>query len=75
MRFSAGAGKGFSRHHIQTGSGTHQTSYSIDTEAPSPGVKRAGSEADHTLPSSADLTCVELYLHFPYVFMALCLIK
>jgi len=30
------------------------------------GVKRPGREADHTLPSSAEVKeCVELYLHSP----------
>jgi hypothetical protein len=30
------------------------------------GVKRPGSEADHSPPSSAEIKeCVEVYLHFP----------
>jgi hypothetical protein len=28
-----------------------------------PGVKRPGREVDHSLPSSAEVKCVELYLH------------
>jgi hypothetical protein len=34
--------------------------------APSLGIKRPGSEADHSPPSSAEVKeCVELYLHSP----------
>jgi hypothetical protein len=29
------------------------------------GVKWPGREADHSPPSSAEVECVELYLHFP----------
>jgi hypothetical protein len=40
------------------------------------GVKRPGREADHSSPSSAEVKeWVELYIHFPYAFMAWCLVK
>jgi len=50
----AGALKGFfSLHHrVQTGSGSHPTSYSVGTESSYLGVKRLGHEADHSPPSS-----------------------
>jgi hypothetical protein len=51
VRFQAGE-RGFSLlHSVQTGSGAHLASYSMDTE----GVKRPGREADHSPPSSADV--------------------
>jgi len=41
-----------------------------------PGCKAAGSRADHSSPSSAEVKeFVELYLHFPNVSMARCLVK
>jgi hypothetical protein len=40
------------------------------------GVKLPGREADHSLPSMAEVKeCVVLYLHPQYVFMAWCLVK
>jgi len=38
----AGAGN-FSRHHVQTGSGTHPTSYPVDTEGSFSGGKADGA--------------------------------
>jgi len=39
-------------------------------------LKQPGREADHSLLSSVEVReCMELYLHSPYVFMALCLVK
>jgi hypothetical protein len=35
-----------------------------------PGVKATGREVVHASPSSAEVKCVELYHHPPYVFMA-----
>jgi hypothetical protein len=66
VRFPAGAAN-FSLHHrVQNGSGAHPASYPTDTKVSSLGVKRPGSEADHSPPSSAEVKeCVELYLHFP----------
>jgi len=46
IRFSAGSRKGFSsRHQVQTGSGDHPVTYPMGT-----GVRRPGSEADHSPP-------------------------
>jgi hypothetical protein len=42
------------------------------TKALSVGVKRLGSEADHSPPSSAEVNGVELYLHPQYAFVAWC---
>jgi hypothetical protein len=65
--FPAGAGN-FSLHHrFQNGHGAHPASYPMGTKgAFSLGVKRPGSEADHSPPSSAEVKeCVEIYLHSP----------
>jgi hypothetical protein len=62
---SARAGN-FSLHHrFQTVSGAYTASYPMGTtEGPFPGVKQPGREADHSLPSSAEVKeCVDLYLH------------
>jgi hypothetical protein len=57
----------FSLHHrVQNGSGAHPASYPMGTRGSFSGVKRLGREADHSLPSSAEVKeCVELYLHSP----------
>jgi hypothetical protein len=53
--FPAGA-ENFSLHHrVQTGSGAHPASYKIGTRGSFPGCKAAGREADHSLPSSAEV--------------------
>jgi hypothetical protein len=66
VRFPEGAGN-FSLHHrVRNGSEAHPASYTIDSGALSLGVKRPGSEADHSSPSSAEVKeCMELYLHSP----------
>jgi len=55
----------FSLHHrVQNGSGAHPASYPMGNRGSFPGVKRAVREADHSLPSSAEVKeCVDLYLH------------
>jgi hypothetical protein len=54
VRLPAGVGISFSlRHHVQTGSRAHPTSYPMGTEVPSPGIKQSGHEADHSPPSRA----------------------
>jgi hypothetical protein len=41
---------------VQTGSGAHPASYRMSTEGPFPGGKaRPGRDADHSLPSSAEV--------------------
>jgi hypothetical protein len=44
-----------SGHSIQAGCGPHPASYPMDTGASSPEVKRPGSDADHSSPSSAEV--------------------
>jgi hypothetical protein len=55
VRFPAGAGN-FSLHHrVQTGTGAHPASYTMDTGG-----------AFHSPPSNAEVKeCVQLYLHSP----------
>jgi hypothetical protein len=46
----------FSFHVVQTGSGVQPASYRVGAGSTlSPGVKRPGSEADHSPPSSAEV--------------------
>jgi hypothetical protein len=67
VRFLARAGN-FSLHHrVQKGSGAHPASYPMGTRGSFPGVNRTGYEADHSSPSSAEVS--------QYVFMAWCLVK
>jgi len=41
-----------------------------------PGVKRSDREADHSLPSRAEVKNTRLYISIPsYVFMSWCLVK
>jgi hypothetical protein len=64
VHFPAGDWNFSLRHRVQTGSGAHPVSYPMDTGALYLGVKRPGTEADHSLPSSVEVKeCVELYLH------------
>jgi hypothetical protein len=52
--------------HVLNGSGAHPASYPMGTRGSFPGGKAAGPEADHSLPSSAEVKeWVELYLHSP----------
>jgi hypothetical protein len=45
-----------SKLFVQTGSGAHPASYTMGTGGPFPGGKaRPGSDADHSLPSSAEV--------------------
>jgi hypothetical protein len=41
-------------NNVQTGSGVHPASYSMDIENPFLGVKRSGREADHSSPATAE---------------------
>jgi hypothetical protein len=72
LEFESRWGKKFSFLHIvQTGSGVHPTSYKIGTGGSFPGVKRQGREADHSLPTSAEVKKMWIYTSTPpYVFMA-----
>jgi hypothetical protein len=71
VRFPAGAGN-FSLHHrVQDGSGAHPVSYSMRSRGSLLGVKQPGREADHSPPSSTEVTdCVELC-----AFIVWCLLK
>jgi hypothetical protein len=63
-RFPVGAGNLSLHHRVQNGSGAHPVQWAPG--ALSLGVKRSGREADHSLPSSAEVKeCVDLYLHSP----------
>jgi hypothetical protein len=42
-------------HRVQTGSESHPASYPMGTRGYSPGVKRPGHEASHSLPSNAEI--------------------
>jgi hypothetical protein len=54
----------------------HPASYPMGTGTLSLGVKRPGCEADHSLPSSAEVKNAWSYTSTPqYVFMAWCLVK
>jgi hypothetical protein len=58
-------------HVIQSGSGATQPSIKWVPGALSPGVKRAGREADHSPPTSAEVKKTWIYTSGPpYVFMA-----
>jgi hypothetical protein len=65
VRFPAGAGN-FSLHHrVQNGSGAYPASCLMGTGVSFPGVKRPGRVTDHSPPSSAEVECMEIYLHSP----------
>jgi hypothetical protein len=69
--FPAGP-RDFFLRSVHTGSGAYPASYPIGTEDSFPGRKRTGREAVYShLVSRSRM--VELYLHSPYVFMAVCL--
>jgi hypothetical protein len=58
-------------HIVQIGSGVHPTSYKMGTGGYFPGVKRQGSEADHSPPTSAEVKKMWIYTSIPpYVFIA-----
>jgi hypothetical protein len=64
VRVPAGAGDFSFHHRVQTGSGAHPASYPMGTGASFRGGKAAGSGADHSSPSSAEVKeFAELYLH------------
>jgi hypothetical protein len=53
------------RHRVQTGSGAHPTSYPMGIGAPSLGVKRPDSEADHSPLSSGEVKNAWRYTSTP----------
>jgi hypothetical protein len=56
---------------VQIGSEVHKTSYAMGTGGSFPGVKRPGSEAEHSPPVSAKIDKMRIYTSTPpYDFMA-----
>jgi hypothetical protein len=56
----------FSFLHVQTDSGVHPLSYTMDIGGLSPGVKRPVCEADHSTPTSLEVKknlCVYIHSH------------
>jgi hypothetical protein len=63
-------------HRIQNDCGAHPASYPMGSGGSFPGVKRAGREAEHSPPSSAEIKNAWIYTSIPqYAFMAWCLVK
>jgi hypothetical protein len=57
-------------HVVQTGSGVHPASYTMDVGTFSPGVMRQGSETDHSPPASPEVKKMWLYTSpSPYAYM------
>jgi hypothetical protein len=76
VQFPAGAGNFSLLHRVQNGSGARLPPIQWVPKALSLGVKRPGREADHSLPSSAEVQNAWRYTSTPqYVFMAWCLVK
>jgi hypothetical protein len=63
--FDSRQGQDFFRHRVQTGSGATQPPIQWVTAILTAGVKQPRREADQSLPSSAEVKTVELYLHSP----------
>jgi hypothetical protein len=75
---AAGAGNFSPHHRVQTGSRAHPASYPLGIRGffPGGGVKRPGSEADHSSPSTAEVRNAWSYTSTPqYAFMAWCPVK
>jgi hypothetical protein len=70
VQFPSGARIFSLLHSVQTGSGAHSTSYSVDTGGSLPGLKRPGRETDHSLHLMARSRMVELYLYSSYEFIS-----
>jgi hypothetical protein len=60
VRIPAGGGNFSLRHRVQTGSGAHQTSYTMGNGGSFLEINRPWHEADHSPPPSAEVKeCVE----------------
>jgi hypothetical protein len=70
--FEARWGQDFSPLHvIQTGYGAHPATYPMDNRDSFPGVKRPGREAEHSVPTTAEVKKMWIYTPTPsYAFMA-----
>jgi len=66
----------FFRHRVQTYPGAHSASFPVGSGALTLGVKRRGHEADHSIPSTAEVKYAWSYIStLPYAFMAWCLVE
>jgi hypothetical protein len=73
LGFDSGGG---GAENFQNGSEAHPASYPMGATGSFPRVKRSEREADHSPPSTAEVTNVYGYTSTPqYVFMAWCLVK
>jgi hypothetical protein len=61
--------KFFSSRKVQTGSGAHPASYSMDTGILFRGIQRPGREADHSPPSSAEVRNEWSYTSNPPIYL------
>jgi hypothetical protein len=55
------------QHRVQTGSGTHPSTYPIGNWGSFPEVKLPGREADHSLSSSAEVKYEWSYISTPSI--------
>jgi hypothetical protein len=69
--FESRRGQEFSLHVVQTGSGVHPASHPMGTGGSFPGGKAAGSEADHSPPTSAEVRKIWIYTCTPLYTLAL----
>jgi hypothetical protein len=53
---------------VETGSGTHIVSYSIDSRVPFPAVKLTGREDGHAPPSGAEVKSIGTIAPLPHMF-------
>jgi hypothetical protein len=65
FQFPAGTGNISLHHCIHTGSGAHPASCPSGSRTLSLEVKWLEHEADHSIPFSAEVNSMELYLHSP----------
>jgi hypothetical protein len=65
----AEAGNFSLRHRVQTGSGTHSSSYPDSNGDSFPGVKLAGRETEHLPPLSAEVNNAWSYTSIPPIYL------
>jgi hypothetical protein len=62
--------KSYLLHVVQPGSGVHPASYPVGNVSCFPRLKRAGREADHSTPTSAEVKKMWIHISTPtYTFM------
>jgi len=69
VRVLTGTGSFSLHHHVQTGSGVHPASHLIGTRVSFPGVKRQVREANHSLPTSAEIKNAWSYTSTPPIHL------